>query len=290
MLTIDRHEIWMGLFALALTAALSHSTAKAQEATQEASAAPVTEARGAPTGETGSIASNASGTVATAEPLKEVEVKPAAKPEATHPAGKPYFIEFRARSAYSYGHTFLVHGRVGQKITRRDVVGLHPATESPTPWMIGHLIPVVSETGASDGDYEEPYVIARYRILLSEPEYKRILAHMRYKQAHSPLWHAVLYNCNRFVGEIAEYMGLRAPFNALQMPKEYINELKAMNGGRNQLSGPVQEASSTRSNDSVASSPPKPRQQTAGTRARHAAVPVRPQPPAQSAGSYAGVQ
>jgi hypothetical protein len=85
-------------------------------------------------------------------------------------------------------------------------------------------------------------------------------------------------------------MGLRAPFNALQMPKEYINELKAMNGGRNQLSGPVQEASSTRSHDSVASSPPKPRQQTAGTRARHAAVSARPQPPAQSAGSYAGVQ
>src|SRR3954454_9117061 len=90
MLSIDRHEIWMGLCALALTAALSHSTVKAQEATQEASAVPVTEARGAPTGETGSIASNASGTVATAEPLKEVEVKPAAKPEATHPAGKPW--------------------------------------------------------------------------------------------------------------------------------------------------------------------------------------------------------
>ena len=44
-----------------------------------------------------------------------------------------------------------------------------------------------AETGASDGDYEEPYVIARYRVLLSEPEYKRILAHMRYKQGHSPL-------------------------------------------------------------------------------------------------------
>ena len=44
-------------------------------------------------------------------------------------SSRPYFVEFRARSAYSYGHTFLVHGRVGQKITAKDVVGLHPATE-----------------------------------------------------------------------------------------------------------------------------------------------------------------
>src|SRR3954466_8212026 len=27
---------------------------------------------------------------------------------------KPYFVEFRARAAQSYGHTFAVYGRVGQ--------------------------------------------------------------------------------------------------------------------------------------------------------------------------------
>jgi hypothetical protein len=288
-----RHEILMGLCTLALSAALSHSTAKAQESTQEASAVPATEARGASaaeTGSTGSISSTASASVSGApEHLNEVEVKPAAKPEPAHSAGKPYFIEFRARSAYNYGHTFLVHGRVGQKITKRDVVGLHPATESPVPWMIGHFVPVISETGASDGDYEEPYVIARYRVLLTEAEYKRILAHMRYKQTHSPMWHAVLYNCNKFVGEIAEYMGLRAPFNALQMPKEYINELKAMNGGRKELSGPVREASVPRAQEAAVASP-KPRQ-ASGTRPQQASA-GRPQPVVQpSAGAtYGSVQ
>jgi hypothetical protein len=279
-----RHEILMGLCTLALSAALSHSTAKAQETTQEASAVPATEARGA-SGETGSIASGATASATHAEPLNEVEVKPAAKPEPAQSAGKPYFIEFRARSAYNYGHTFLVHGRVGQRITARDVVGLHPATESPVPWMIGHFVPVISETGASDGDYEEPYVIARYRVLLTEAEYKRILAHMRYKQTHSPMWHAVLYNCNRFVGEIAEYMGLRAPFNSLQMPKEYINELRAMNGGRKELSGPMREASSSRAQEAAVSSP-KPRQ-AAGNRPQHASA-VRPQPVVQPVGTTYG--
>ena len=295
-----RHEILMGLCVLALSTALSHSSAGAQEATQEASAVPATEARGASGGETGSItpapAATASAAVgAGAEHLNEVEVKPEAKPAPAHSEGKPYFIEFRARSAYNYGHTFLVHGRVGQKITARDVVGLHPISENPTPWMIGHLVPVPSETGASDGDYEDVYIIARYRVLLTEAEYKRILAHMRYKQGHSPLWHAVLYNCNRFVGEIAEYMGLRAPANSLLMPKDYINSMRALNGGRNQLSGPVREASSARSQEpkeaAVSSPSPKPRQ-AATSRPQHASA-VRPQPvvqqPAQS-GSYAGVQ
>ncbi|MGE0035080.1 MAG: hypothetical protein AB7S93_05560 [Xanthobacteraceae bacterium] len=152
-------------------------------------------------------------------------------------SSKPYFVEFRARSAYSYGHTFLVHGRVGQRITKRDVIGLHPATESSVPWMIGHIIPVVSETGASDGDYEDKYIIARYRVLLTEAEYKKTLGMMRGMQRNHPVWHAVLYNCNRFVGDIAQNMGLRAPGNSLLMPKEYINTLKAVNGGRSALSG-----------------------------------------------------
>jgi hypothetical protein len=150
---------------------------------------------------------------------------------------KPYFIEFRARSAHSYGHTFLVHGRAGQKITARDVIGLHPASESSVPWMIGHLIPVVSETGASDGDFEDEYVIARYRVGLTESEYKKTLATMRGMQKNHPVWHAVLYNCNRFVGDIAQTMGLKAPDNSLLMPKEYINTLKQLNGGRPELSG-----------------------------------------------------
>src|SRR5689334_21900910 len=42
------------------------------------------------------------------------------------PAGPAYFVEFRSRYAVSYGHTYLVHGRVGHKITKKDVIGLGP--------------------------------------------------------------------------------------------------------------------------------------------------------------------
>jgi hypothetical protein len=197
----------IGICALAVSAAYGLSTATAQDG-------------------------RVSGTAET-QALAAVDVGP----DQSAASSKPYFVEFRARSAHSYGHTFLVHGRVGQRITKKDVIGLHPATESSVPWMIGHIIPVVSETGASDGDYEDKYIIARYRVLLTEAEYKKTLAMMRGMQRNHPVWHAVLYNCNRFVGDIAQNMGLRAPGNSLLMPKEYINTLKAVNGGRSALSG-----------------------------------------------------
>ena len=156
----------------------------------------------------------------------------AAKPATS--SATPYFIEFRSRYALSYGHTYAVHGRVGQKITKKDVIGLHPATESSVPWMIGHLIPVVSETGASDGDAEEQYVSARYRVLLTSAEYAKLRQFMNQLASKSTLWHAAIYNCNAFVGDIANYVGLEAPSKFLY-PKEYITELRVMNKGRNRV-------------------------------------------------------
>lgn len=151
--------------------------------------------------------------------------------QTVHKQTKPYFIEFRARAAQSYGHTFVVHGRVGQKITADQVVGLHPFTESPIPWMLGHLILVPSETGASDGDTEDQYIIARYRILLTEQEYRLLVTHMKQMQASHPVWHAVLYNCSAFVADIAKYMGLKTPSSTLLMPKDFITELRELNAG-----------------------------------------------------------
>jgi hypothetical protein len=184
---------------------------------------------------------------------------------------KPYFIEFRARSAYNYGHTFLVHGRVGQKITKDDVVGLHPFTESSVPWMIGHIIPVPSETGASDGDYEDEYIIARYRIYLSEAEYKPILATMRDWQGSTPLWHAAIYNCNAFVGSVARHMGLETqnPVVAhLQMPKDYVEGIRDLNGGKDTLTpGQLLPATPAGKHQQVAAAPGRTR--TAAVAPKH---------------------
>ena len=133
------------------------------------------EPRTAPAAQTSKPTGSSASASAVAPPLLASQPSVATrKPTASH----PYFIEFRARYALSYGHTYAVHGRVGQKITKKDVIGLHPATESSLPWMIGHLTPVISETGASDGDAEEKYVSARYRILLTAAEYAKLKTFM----------------------------------------------------------------------------------------------------------------
>ena len=185
--------------------------------------------------------------------------------QAVHRQTKSYFIEFRARAAQSYGHTFAVHGRVGQKITADHVVGLHPFTESPIPWMAGHIILVPSETGASDGDTEDQYVIARYRLLLTEQEHRRLVAHMKQMQASSPLWHAVLYNCNAFVADIAKYMGLKTPSSTLAMPKDFITQLRELNTGpasqKDQVTAPgarQKPAEATATQKQAFSTAPKP--------------------------------
>jgi hypothetical protein len=157
--------------------------------------------------------------------------KPADDGAVPKPLGKPYYIEFRARNAQSYGHTFAVYGRLNAngRIQTKTVVGLHPATESPVPWMIGHLVAVPSETGASDGDTEDQYVIARFQVLLSADEYKKVVGFIKGLQAKSPVWHAVLYNCNAFVGDIAKFMGMEPPDSSMLMPAAYINSLRDLN-------------------------------------------------------------
>ena len=146
-------------------------------------------------------------------------------------AAPRYFVEFRSRYAASYGHTFLAHGRLNAKgeIVDSEVAGLHPATDSSVPWMIGHLVPVPSETGPSDGDLEDIYVSARYRVELNEEEYAKTSAFIKNLQANSPLWHAVWYNCNAWVADVAKFMGLRTPSSTLLMPADFINGMRELN-------------------------------------------------------------
>ena len=195
---------------------------------------------------------------------------------------KRYFVEFRSRSALSYGHTFLVHGKlnangqVGQ-VAKEQVAGLHPATESSVPWMIGHVIPVVSENGWSDGDTEDEYITARYRILLTEDEYAKVSANIRHLQKNSPLWHAVLYNCNAWVGDMAKSMGLKVPSSGLY-PEDFISGIASLNGG-----------TAIRPNPSIRSPLPGTTAKPAAAKPR-TAKPANPQPAATPTAAAAEAQ
>ena len=151
-------------------------------------------------------------------------------------AAKRYFVEFRARSALSYGHAFLVHGKlnaqgdIGQ-VTPKQVAGLHPFSDSSIPWSVGHVVPVIAEHGWTDGDTEDEYITARYRVLLTEEEYTAMVAYIDRLNKKTPLWHAVAYNCEAFIGDVAKFIGLKAPPSTLVFPDTYIHTMAELNGG-----------------------------------------------------------
>jgi hypothetical protein len=140
----------------------------------------------------------------------------------------PYYVDFRARTAASWGHAFVWYGKTSER--QVEVAGLTPAGDTTT-YVIGHLTLVPSETGASYGDLDPQYLMAHYRVYLNEPDAKRVFAYIKKLQANSPVWNAETFNCTSFIGNIAEFMGLNVP-HRWQRPEEYVNSLKAMNGGR----------------------------------------------------------
>ena len=97
--------------------------------------------------------------------------------------------------------------------------------------MLGHIIFVPSMTGATYGDLDEQYLTASYRVYLNEADAKKVFAYIKHLQETSPLWNAATANCTAFIGRIATFMGLKAPFHLL-LPEEYVNQLRELNGGR----------------------------------------------------------
>jgi hypothetical protein len=178
-------------------------------------------------------------------------------------AGKPYFIEFRGRAAANYGHMYVLYGRVNgsDEIVASRIAGLHPAGDAANcyncslfNWSVGHLVPVPAETGASDGDLEEKYVTARYRVWLTAAQFKDVDSYIRKLQADNPTWNALFNNCVGFGRSIADHMGLKLPAFVWLEPKDFVNGLRELNGpAAEQL--PLRDAGAGSAAQAAAASP-----------------------------------
>jgi hypothetical protein len=128
------------------------------------------------------------------------DAKPVRRSQSGAVAKGPYYVDFRSRTAASYGHAFVWFGKTSER--QIEVAGLHPAGDT-LPYMLGHLMFVPSETGASYGDLDVQYLTASYRVYLSEADAKKVFAHIKHLQATSPVWNAETTNCTAFIGQIA---------------------------------------------------------------------------------------
>ena len=156
-----------------------------------------------------------------------------------------YFVEFRARNAASYGHMYVMFGQVNDRheIIKSEVAGFFPAGDdrdcvncSVYNWTIGHVLPVPSEIGASDGDLEEQYVLARFRVWLDAQQYQSLIAYINERKAHKGLWNAFFANCVTFVRDVASFLEVKMPPlvafspSVLMYPKDVVDAMREANG------------------------------------------------------------
>jgi hypothetical protein len=166
-------------------------------------------------------------------PAQEAGATPAAT-AADKPAGGGYFIEFRVAEIGAYGHSYAVYGAQGGKQSYAD---LHPMG-GYAGMAVGHVLPVPANTQWNPEVLKLP-VSARYRKALSADQYRRLLAAVQSAKANkAPYWNAVTNNCNHFIGQLAQAVGLKVP-GSFQVSYSFIPALKELNEGSSRGSAPA---------------------------------------------------
>lgn len=220
----------VGFYALAVSVgaavsaipALAQGTTAGQTATPSAKPAAVKTAVANKPQTSGTVGTQTASRIKR-EPIKQ----PVSSKACPRVPGKPYFVEFRSRTAASYGHTFVFHGTLGagRGFANFKIAGLHPKGDDPATYIQGHWAPVEAETGVSYGDLDEQYLTARFCVALTKAEYDRAAAYIRHLQATTKTWHAPTYNCNSFAADIAKHIGLDTPNPNAYLPETFIKRL-----------------------------------------------------------------
>ncbi len=146
-----------------------------------------------------------------------------------------YYIEFRVAEIGAYGHSYVAYGRLNPRRKPAEVhyADLHPRGNYLI-MAVGHLMPVPANTEWDPDVLKLPIASSYYREL-SPVEYAKLQAALRRAQSNKqPYWNALTNNCNHFVAELAQAIGLRTP-NEFQVSYAFIPALRALN----ESSGPT---------------------------------------------------
>ena len=152
---------------------------------------------------------------------------PAAAPRKPAAAGA-YFIEFRAAELGVYGHSYIVFGRLGPggRPTSTQYADFHP--EGGTLGLaVGHAVPVAADMTPEKETLTLP-ISSSFRRTITAAQYRQVLETIKRVHANNRVWSALAYNCNTFVGDVAESIGMKAP-TSLLFSTAYIPALRALN-------------------------------------------------------------
>ncbi len=150
----------------------------------------------------------------------------------TPPAGYSYFVDFRSGLDSITGHTYVVYGRID---ARGRPHALHNADFFPEDenmgLIVGLLLPVRAGVRVSDGDSAREHVI-NYRRYLTAGQFAQVIGVVRQERIAARRWNLLLFNCNEFVHDIAQTIGLHTP-STLLLPHAYVAALRVLNGRQN---------------------------------------------------------
>jgi len=140
-----------------------------------------------------------------------------------------YYIDFRVAQIGAYGHSYVAYGRLNVRGKPADAhyADLHPMGNYLI-MAVGHVLPVPANT-VWDPDVLKLPVASSYMRPLNAAQYARLQIALKEAQAHrQPYWNAITNNCNHFVGELAQAVGLRVPPD-FQVSYSFVPSLRRMN-------------------------------------------------------------
>jgi len=140
-----------------------------------------------------------------------------------------YYIDFRVAQIGAYGHSYVAYGRLNARGKPADAhyADLHPMGNYFIMAM-GHVLPVPANT-VWDPDVLKLPVASSYMRPLNAAQYARLQVALREAQARKqPYWNAITNNCNHFIGELAQAVGLRVPSD-FQVSYTFVPSLRRMN-------------------------------------------------------------
>jgi hypothetical protein len=137
------------------------------------------------------------------------------------------FVDFHARPGPdAVGHAFIVHGHLDGRggIASAQVTGFYTNEQY---YFKGLLFPLPGFVGGEKEDIAFKSTVI-YRRVLTEGQLRELRLGIARFKAMQHSWHLLFFNCNDFLGEMAELIGLHRPPSIL-LPVSYVAALGAMN-------------------------------------------------------------
>ena len=140
-----------------------------------------------------------------------------------------YFVDFRSRPGYLFGHSYIVYGRLDERGKPVDthLAGIYPL-DGQAGLIMGSVWPVRASVRGVEEDYKERPSNS-YRRRLTAAQYAKLLRVVGGLKKSEREWDLLFKNCNDFSIAVAKGVDMTTPPSWL-MPKYFVDGLRLLNG------------------------------------------------------------